>query len=385
LVAVAQARVLAELDVRGTCDRDHGLVTGSWLAREANLPVGACRSQVRTARTLRAHLPETVAAVTDGRLSVEHARVLAGVCNPRVVDRLAELQPEVIALAGEVRFDQWRSEVRHLVELLDQDGGYDPDRDVTRNRLHLTETLDGSTAITGTLVGDTALCVRDAIDAKADELYRRHATEHAEHPEIPIPSYATLRALALAELCRAGGAVDLNSTRPPRPEVTLVVHATEPSDSPAGHPPWAGRTTDRRGTPLADGTVRTLLCDPDLHPIIVDSLGVPLDHGRRVRLATPAQRRALIVRDGGCAFPGCTTPAQWCDAHHIDPYAAGGRTDLNRLVLLCRYHHGVTHRRGWSMTTTPDGWPQWTTPTGRTITSQRHGRRQRAPSQPRAA
>jgi hypothetical protein len=142
------------------------------------------------------------------------------------------------------------------------------------------------------------------------------------------------------------------------------------------------------GTPLADGTVRTLLCDPDdLHAIIVDSLGVPLDHGRRVRLATPAQRRALIVRDGGCAFPGCTTPPQWCDAHHIDPYAAGGRTDLNRLVLLCRHHHGVTHRRGWSMTTTPDDWPQWTTPTGRTITSQRHGRRrpQAEPGQPRAA
>jgi hypothetical protein len=41
--------------------------------------------------------------------------------------------------------------------------------------------------------------------------------------------------------------------------------------------------------------------------------GEVLDLGRTLRLFTGAARRALLLRDGGCAFPGCDRPAQWCD------------------------------------------------------------------------
>jgi hypothetical protein len=116
--------------------------------------------------------------------------------------------------------------------------------------------------------------------------------------------------------------------------------------------------------------------------VIIDSLGVPIDLGRRVRFATTAQRRAIAIRDGGCVFPGCHLPANWCDAHHLDPYQHGGQTNLDRLAGLCRHHHGVTHRNGWQMHATPDGWFWWQTPNHHTFWSQRHGRQRTDPPPP---
>ena len=64
--------------------------------------------------------------------------------------------------------------------------------------------------------------------------------------------------------------------------------------------------------------------------------------------ATNAER--CNRRDGGCIFPGCDCPASWCDAHHVIWWENHGPTDIWNLALLCRYHHGVTHRNGWTMT-----------------------------------
>lgn len=72
-------------------------------------------------------------------------------------------------------------------------------------------------------------------------------------------------------------------------------------------------------------------------------------------------------------FPGCDLPTTWCDSHHVIEWTDGGRTDLDNLVLLCRHHHGVTHRNGWSLTATGDGTFTWTTPSRGTLNSQRHG------------
>ena len=115
-----------------------------------------------------------------------------------------------------------------------------------------------------------------------------------------------------------------------------------------------------------------LLCDPIITALIADSLGVPLDMGREIRLANRRQRRALAKRDGGCIFPGCDCPVGWTDAHHVIWWEHDGPTDIWNLALLCRYHHGVTHRRGWTMTAAGDDWFTWTTPSGDTLHSQRH-------------
>jgi hypothetical protein len=396
-VAAGQARVLAELEARGVCDVEFGLVTGAWLAREAMLPGKVAREQVRVAVTLASSLPEVADALADGRLTWHHGRVLAEACTPRIAEALAELQGELIALAEACSFDRWRGEVRGIVALLDEDGAFDANEDLARNSLRLADTMDGVLAVSGQLVGETALGVREAIEAKADELWRRFRDDHERCEDIAIPPRPTLRALALAELLRAGQAVDIDSTTPARPEVTLVVQAAEggeasPVERTTGETVDANyqnqprrrarfrRVYDTGGVRLPDDSVSTLCCDPDIFAVIVDSLGVPLDLGRHRRLASTAQRRAIAVRDGGCCFPGCDLPAHWTDTHHIDPWEHGGRTDVGRLAGLCRRHHGVTHRAGWQMHATDDGWFYWTTPTGHSFWSQRHGRRRRGPT-----
>ncbi len=43
------------------------------------------------------------------------------------------------------------------------------------------------------------------------------------------------------------------------------------------------------------------------------------------------------------------------DLHHIQYWSNGGRTTLDNLVSLCRYHHQVIHDRGYLIATARDG------------------------------
>ena len=99
----------------------------------------------------------------------------------------------------------------------------------------------------------------------------------------------------------------------------------------------------------------------------------PLDVGRASRVVTPAQHRALAVRDGGCVFPGCSRPLTWCEAHHLIHWLDGGPTDLANLILLCRAHHRAVHEGGWQLARDPDGRLTATPPHRRHRTARRHG------------
>ncbi|HEY5821465.1 MAG TPA: HNH endonuclease signature motif containing protein, partial [Propionibacteriaceae bacterium] len=78
--------------------------------------------------------------------------------------------------------------------------------------------------------------------------------------------------------------------------------------------------------------------------------------------ASRAQTMALIARDGGCSFPGCTRPPEWCERHHVVAWVDGGRTDITNLTLLCGYHHHNYANRGWNCRINTDGLPEWTPP-----------------------
>jgi len=60
----------------------------------------------------------------------------------------------------------------------------------------------------------------------------------------------------------------------------------------------------------------------------------------QVRTVPVGLWRALLVRDGGCTWPGCDAPAAWCDvAHGQTPFAENGRLMPANAALLCRSHH----------------------------------------------
>ncbi|MEZ5088028.1 MAG: DUF222 domain-containing protein [Tessaracoccus sp.] len=94
------------------------------------------------------------------------------------------------------------------------------------------------------------------------------------------------------------------------------------------------------GQKIPTATLRRLLCDAGILPVVLGGNSEILDVGTARRFVTPAIRRALSVRDGGCVFPGCTAADAECDAHHVIPWWQGGHTSLHNLVLACPHHHG---------------------------------------------
>ncbi|MEU6585470.1 DUF222 domain-containing protein [Nocardia sp. NPDC046763] len=96
-----------------------------------------------------------------------------------------------------------------------------------------------------------------------------------------------------------------------------------------------GHVSINEALKMAEGTKPVL--------VVLDSDGMPLYLGRCDRLASPAQRLALIARDKGCTRPGCETPASMCAVHHITDWAKGGPTDLNNLTLACDHCHALVN------------------------------------------
>ncbi len=110
-----------------------------------------------------------------------------------------------------------------------------------------------------------------------------------------------------------------------------------------------GAATLATGARISAGEARRIACQAGLVPVVLDGESQPLDLGRSRRLFTPAQRRALEVRDGGCTTEGCGLPASVCDAHHDDPWSQGGPTDLAKGRLLCPRHHRLAHDRRYQV------------------------------------
>ncbi len=138
-----------------------------------------------------------------------------------------------------------------------------------------------------------------------------------------------------------------------------------------GAPPSTARATvllvipfdPERGVPSGPATTATgdyvpprqageLACSADVTPVWLSADGAPLAMGRDARYATPAQWKALAVRDQGCSFPGCSALPQWCDSHHVDHWARGGQTDVDRMTLLCGRHHTHVHQHDLTATVT---------------------------------
>ena len=78
--------------------------------------------------------------------------------------------------------------------------------------------------------------------------------------------------------------------------------------------------------------------------------------------------KRIRARDRRCRFPGCNVAAVFCDLDHVRPWPAGHTHDDN-LLCLCRRHHRIKQRPGWTITLTPDGVATWTDPTGRVRTT----------------
>jgi hypothetical protein len=120
---------------------------------------------------------------------------------------------------------------------------------------------------------------------------------------------------------------------------------------------------DRAG-PVPGSVARRVACDASVMRVLMAGRSEPLDIGRRTPVIPPAMRRAVIVRDRRCRFPGCDRPHTWCDAHHVIHWADGGPTAMSNLMLLCRRHHRLIHRRSGFTVELLDSRPVFRRPDG---------------------
>jgi hypothetical protein len=119
-----------------------------------------------------------------------------------------------------------------------------------------------------------------------------------------------------------------------------------------------GRCETISGYRISSETARRLACDAIVQRIVVNADGVPLDMGRAERTFTPDQYRAIMIRDGGCRFPGCHAGPEHCEAHHaLVFWEDGGDTDLANGLAVCRGrgHHRMIHEGGWTVEGDPNG------------------------------
>jgi hypothetical protein len=113
---------------------------------------------------------------------------------------------------------------------------------------------------------------------------------------------------------------------------------------------------------MSAAEARIQACDCKIIPAVLGGKSEPLDLGRLRRLVSPGLRRALYLRDRGCAFPGCHRPPRHCQSHHVRHWADGGSTELGNLVLTCAHHHRLLHRSGWQVRIAADGLPEFLPP-----------------------
>ncbi|MCI9872978.1 DUF222 domain-containing protein [Arthrobacter humicola] len=191
------------------------------------------------------------------------------------------------------------------------------------------------------------------------------AEEDAALPSLDLRSRPQRLLDGLVGACKAAlAAGGLPAAGGLRPQIMATIDyrdlltrlGTTPAEAGAAANTAQHGTGTRHGTgtllftgPVTAGTIRKIACDADIIPVVLGGEGQILDIGRASRVFPPHIRKAITARDRGCAFPQCTIPAPWCEAHHITYWSRGGTTGTGNGTLLCSHHHHVIHKEHWSI------------------------------------
>ena len=336
----------------------------AWRSRTCRTGQRAAAAQMRQAEQLHT-VPWAAAAVAAGRISLEHAAIMARVASTGTPAQ----QSAALSAAGH----------DHLLGLAErEDAGtfatsvawwaasIDPvalERDHQAQRaerfLHLTDTPRG-TFIKGrvdSMAGhrlnlalealgprpaaeddrDPGQRRADALDTIASRVLALPDTKPGGHvpPQISMILTEETWIAARAERDRRRHAPTTDRRSSDGVAADTITRST-------GHPP----ATLEDGTPVPASELAAVMCDCQITRVVIDADGVPLDLGRSERLFTGPQRRAVIVRDRECAWPACHMPARWCEIHHISWWERdAGPTSVENGVLMCTFHHHEVHRR----------------------------------------
>ncbi|BAH53763.1 HNH endonuclease signature motif containing protein [Rhodococcus opacus] len=346
-----------------------------WLASKTLLEVGAAGRIVMLGRGLRRQ-PEIADEFYATNISAEHAALVMKFCErpPKgmPVEALDDCRNALLLAASgpTANTDAVRAVIARLERIFESDDP-PPSEDAELNEFHACKTLNGRMAVKGDLDAVTGEMLLSALSGLSKPQPAQDGTKDTRAP-------GQRRADGFTELLRrylnSGIAGEEGGERP---HVSLHVNARDLADyteRATREQQEAATSSDRTlfdvdGVawtewmgPLSIKTARLLSCDSIYTPIVLDDNEAPLDLGRATRTVTKRQRKALVARDRGCAFPGCGAPPSWCEGHHIIHFIDGGPSNMDNLVLLCRFHHRLLHHSEWEIEMGTDGHPKFIPP-----------------------
>jgi hypothetical protein len=304
----------------------------SWLRRACRLMPGAAMQHSEMARNLPS-LPKTSTALAAGDIGFHHAAVIARSVSEVGAEAVVEEESRLLKAAHNLDPKYLSYITRRLRYSIDPDGTLAHSNDQFDHRyLHLSQTLDGVFYLDARLDSEGGATLRAAINA-------------LEPIGVDERSGAMRRADALVEIARrhldAGTLPEVAGQKPHLSVIASAATLAKTPGAPAADLEWS--------EPITADAARRLACDSAMTRVLLAPNSEPIDVGRCTRTIPPALRRALVVRDRGCRFPGCDRPPDWCDGHHLIHWIDGGETKLSNTCLLCRRHHRFVHELGWRL------------------------------------
>ncbi|MEV1014569.1 DUF222 domain-containing protein [Micromonospora sp. NPDC049801] len=357
-LAAVKLALIRELDGRGTAIAQGASSTAIWLRERLHLTNPTARRLVDLASTLDAGHPAIRQALADADITLDQARVIIdtvtavhATAGPEAADKAVtvlvdwagQFEPTLLRKLGTRILDHVAPETADATAMAALDA--EARRAARERHVSLSTLTDGRLRLTGTLDAETAGLLRAAIDP----LTAPTGLDDTRSP-------GQRRHDALADICRLALRTGELPTRGGDSAQLVVTTAYDTLTR-----QLSGGFLDT-GPTLTPNTVRRLACDAAILPTVLDSAGQVLDVGRQRRLINGPLRRALVLRDRGCAFPGCDRPPRWCEAHHIRHWANGGETSLDNAVLLCGHHHRHIHHGDWHVRLGGDGHPVFVPP-----------------------
>ncbi len=362
--------LVAEADRRGLGPATGRRDTAGFLVGSQRLSWDEARARVAIATT---DLPGVRAALAAGEIGPEHAAEIVKVLRqapPAIgVERVAAHEETLVELARQAIPSTVRKAGQRLLAYWDLESKEPREREENlarpRREFRYTWTRDGRMKFAGEFDAETGHLAEDLFVPLArpdtpDEHGNSDSRTLAERQGDAVAAIFDLAARAEALPVRAGE----------RAVATITIPYADLLRE-------SGLVTLDDGRTVTVSQLRKLLCDAKIYPAVLGGEGQVLDLGRSARTATPAQRRALAIRDRGCTRPGCPRGPKWTTPHHVIWWATqGGKTNINELALVCERCHQLIHHGGWDIRIHHDTvyWipPAWQDPQRRPIRNTAH-------------
>ena len=314
--------------------------------RHGGVSAAEGKRKERRAETIE-QAPSFGEALAEGVIGAEHVDVLANATCGLDADVKAQLfakADELVVEAVSMTPEQFGRHCRDQVRRLESDQGIERNARQRRETFLSRRTNSATGMVEGRFAFHPELAnqIFGAVNREVDAMVA--AGERGGLSEFVTRSYdrRRLAAEALGTLLAGGH----QQRRPLEADIAMIFDAATA---------LAGRLHDHSICETSDGlavppaSIRRLLCQGRITPIIIDANGVPLAMGRQIRNANRAQRRALRAIYRCCAFAGCDVEFDRCEIHHIIPWELGGPTDLTNLIPICSRHHHIVHEGGWQL------------------------------------